>query len=453
MTESQRRSIRLSEIRERLNALQGVEVLSEEQSAEQRRLVEEYPSVETAYRAALITEDEVEVQGSQDAADGETRATLNLLREARISNYLTAAHEQRAVTGAEHELLGALGLDAGAGTFPLRLLDSRLDADPADPDRERERRADVATDLGAADEETAITVRPWIDRVFLANTAVSFLGVTRETIGTGDRRYVVIMGGTSASDTARGEREDAAAMTITTAEVSPRRASCGYLYRREDVARHGGQLESALRRDMRMVLSEYMDEIMVMGVTGSGGFGGLITTDSSKIISSQQTLAVGGESSTAYFPGYGDIGESLAAQVDGRYAAMLSDLRVLLSRTIYQRLSWQLNDSRIADTKLTMLRRSGVMVSSNNHLPTAVTANTIVGIVSRGRGLSGSLMLPIWEAASLIVDPYSRAPEAEVRITLTMLYGAPTMVRADNWAQLKGTVGSSGTSPSQGASG
>ena len=91
MTESQRRSIRLSEIRERLNALNAVEVLSDEQSAEQRRLVEEYPGVETAYRAALICEDEVEVQGSQDAADGETRATLELLRECRISRFVEAA--------------------------------------------------------------------------------------------------------------------------------------------------------------------------------------------------------------------------------------------------------------------------------------------------------------------------------------------------------------------------
>ena len=449
MTESQRLSIRSSEIRARLNELNGVEALTDETRAEMDRLTVEYPDVERRYRAALITEDEVEVQGSQDA-DGETRATLDLLRESRISRFVEAAENHRQVDGAEADLLAALSLGNTAGAFPLRLLDSRLDADgPGGPGREE--RADVATDLGADDEQTAITVRPWIDRVFLANTAVTHLGVTRETIGTGDRRYVVIMGGTDASDTVRGAREDAAAMTIATKEVAPRRASCGYLYRREDIQRHGGGLEAALRRDMRMVLSEYMDDVVVMGVSGASGFGGLITTGSSKIISTQQTMAVGGETNSAYFPGYGDIGQSLAAQVDGRYAAMLSDLRVLLSRTIYQRLSWQLNDARVAETKLSMLRGAGIPIAANNHLPTATTANTIVGIISRGRGLSGSLMLPVWESATLIADPYSRAPEAEVRLTLTVLYGAPTMVRAANWAQIKGTVGSSGTSPDNGA--
>ena len=60
-----------------------------------------------------------------------------------------------------------------------------------------------------------------------------------------------------------------------------------------------------------------------------------------------------------------------------------------------------------------------------------------VGIASRGRGLAGTLMLPIWESATMIVDPYSDAAEGEVRLTLTMLFGEPTMVRGDNWRQIK----------------
>lgn len=37
----------------------------------------------------------------------------------------------------------------------------------------------------------------------------------------------------------------------------------------------------------------------------------------------------------------------------------------------------------------------------------------------------------------MIVDPCSDAAEGEVRLTLTMLFGEPTMVRGDNWRQIK----------------
>ena len=211
MTESQRRSIRLSEIRERLNALNAVEVLSDEQSAEQRRLVEEYPGVETAYRAALICEDEVEVQGSQDAADGETRATLELLRECRISRFVEAADARRAVDGAEGELMSALSVPNTAGAFPLRLLDERLD-EGYDPAVERDRDRETRTSLDGSDNQTGVSVRPWIDRVFIADSASQFLGVTRESVPSGDRRYVVVTGGQSSTATAtireRGEGGD-----------------------------------------------------------------------------------------------------------------------------------------------------------------------------------------------------------------------------------------------------
>ena len=429
MTESQRHSLRLSEIRERINNLNALESLSDEQTTELRGLTAEYPPLEVRYRAALIAEDDHETRHSNDAVDGETRETVRLLREARIANFMAAAANQRPVANTEADLLSALSIENEAGAFPLRLLDSRLDSTAR---AGAEYRADATTDLGAADEETTLTTRPWIDRVFLADNAADFLGVTRETVGAGDRRYVAITGGSSAAAVGRGSRVDAGAMTISTTDVEPRRMSAGYKFRREDVARHGGQLESALRRDLRMVLTEHFDKVLISGETGQ--FNGLLSTGSTKLIQTQVDLKANGPDK----PSRNDLFEALSSMVDGRYATMPSHIRALFSRTVYNRIVTTLgNAAADSYTVLELGRRVGFQFAASDHMPTATTANTIVGIASRARGLVGTLMLPIWENATMIVDPYSGAPEGEVRLTLTTLFGKPTMVRADNWRQIK----------------
>ena len=428
MTDSQRHSLRLSEIRERINTLNAVESLDDEQGAELRRLTAEYPDVETRYRAALIAEDEHETRRSEDV-EPETRATFRLLRESRISNFLAAAQDQRAVTDTEADLLSALSIANEVGAFPLQLLDARLDTTSR---AGAEYRVDTVTDLGAADEETTITTRPWIDRVFLSDNGCDFLGVTRETVSSGDRRYVAITGGTTAGAVSRGGRTDAGAMTISTTDVEPRRMTAGYKFRREDVARHGGQLETALRRDLRMVLTEHYDKTCIAGETGQ--YAGLIETGATKLIANQVSLKANGTDK----PTRDDLFMTLSGLVDGRYATMHGHIRALVSRTVYNRIAINLgNAAADSYTVLELARRSGFMLAASDHLPTSVSANTIVGIASRGRGLEGTLMLPIWESATMIVDPYSDAAEGEVRLTLTMLFGEPTMVRGDNWRQIK----------------
>ena len=431
MLQSQRHSLRLSEIRERINVLNAVESLNDEQTVELRNLTTEYPTVETRYRAALVSEDDHESGSTTANVDGETRATSVLLREARVANFMTAAAEGRPVRDTEADLLAALSIENETGAFPLQLLDSRLEGRPG-----VETRQDVATDLGADDEQTTLTTRPWIDRVFIPDSSAEFLGVTRETVGSGDRRYVVVTGGTTAATTARGGKQNAAAFTIDTEEVEPRRMSAGYLFRREDVARHGGQLESSMRRDLRMVLTEHVDRACLQGETGQ--YAGLTDVGADRLITTETDLKVGG---TTTDPDRAAFLAALSAQLDGRYAVMPSHVRALVSRTVYNRVLTNLA-AATADsmTVLEVARRIGFMLQVSDHLATATTANTIVGVVSRARGLMGTIVMPVWDAASLIVDPYTRAAEGEVRLTLTMLFGQPTAVRAANWALFKATA-------------
>ena len=425
MLQSQRHSLRLSEIRERINALNAVETLNDEQTTELRNLTGEYPTVETRYRAALVSEDEHETRGSTENVDGETRATSQLLRESRVANFMAAASEGRLVRDTEADLLGALQIQNETGAFPLQLLDRRL-----------ETRQDVATDLGADDEQTTLTTRPWIDRVFIPDSSAEFLGVTRETVGSGDRRYVVVTGGSTAATTARGAKQNAGAFTISTEEVEPRRMSAGYLFRREDIGRHGAQLEGSLRRDLRMVLTTHMDRATLLGETGQ--YEGLTDVGASRLITAETDLKVGG---TVTDPDRAAFLAALSAQLDGTYAVQPMHVRALVSRTVYNRVLTNLAASTADSlTVLEVSRRLGFMLQVSDHLATATAADTIVGIVSKARGLAGTMVTPVWSAATMIVDPYTKAAEGEVRLTLTTLFGQPTAVRADNWALFKATA-------------
>lgn len=424
MLDSQRHSLRLSEIRSRLNELNGVDELTDENRAELRTLTGEYADVETRYRAAVIAEDDHELRGSRDGVDPETRATFQLLRESRVARFLAAADRGSVVDGREGELLEALSIPNEVGAFPLRLLDRRLD--------EVESRADVATNLGTMDDQTTLTTRPWISRVFLEDGAADFLGVERPSVGSGDVRYVAVTGGTTAATTARGGSQDAAALAISTIEVVPRRMSAGYLFYREDVARHGAQLESSLRSDLRMVLSEQIDKGLLNGETGQ--YTGLRESGAGKVIDTQVNL----KAVNAANPTRAELLTALAGMLDGRYATMPGHLKLLISRTVYNRILIALASTSTDNmTILEVVQRMGFMIRVSDHFPASTAANTVIGIASRGRGLSGSLVMPVWESMSMISDPYSGAAEGQVRLTLSLMFGRPTAVRADNWRQVK----------------
>ena len=81
MTESQRLSLRLSELRASINVLQGVESLTDEQRAELDKATAEYQDVESRWRAATITESDDEARAAGlFGDDGEAAEARGLLR-------------------------------------------------------------------------------------------------------------------------------------------------------------------------------------------------------------------------------------------------------------------------------------------------------------------------------------------------------------------------------------
>ena len=142
MTNSQRLAVRLSEIRQRLNEIAGLEgdAFTDEIRQESDRLQTEFRDKETQYRSALIAEGDAERRALENAPDAEMRERLELRGRASLGRYLAAALAGRRVDGAEAELAEAAGVDG----IPLELWDTaerpadrapanrRIDSGPGD---------------------------------------------------------------------------------------------------------------------------------------------------------------------------------------------------------------------------------------------------------------------------------------------------------------------------------
>ena len=120
MTPAQTIQIRLSECRQRLNELLGVETRSDEQTTEMESLTNEVSTKEPALRAALAAEPDPQTTTIVDTSDPEQREVAELRSRSSVTSYVQAALEMRSVDGAEREFNAALSM--GADQFPLALL-------------------------------------------------------------------------------------------------------------------------------------------------------------------------------------------------------------------------------------------------------------------------------------------------------------------------------------------
>ena len=92
MTTLQKLRLRLSEVRQRLNAISGIEgdAFTDEIRAEAETLQTEYADLETRHRAAIVAEGEDETRATE-GPDAERRERLELRSRASLTTYLRAA--------------------------------------------------------------------------------------------------------------------------------------------------------------------------------------------------------------------------------------------------------------------------------------------------------------------------------------------------------------------------
>ena len=381
MLESQRLMLRLSELRERINAAP-----EDMDTSELEKLTTEHRESEVRYRAALVKE-------APDDPQDQPPDRQELRQRVEFREYLNEAATGQPATGAAAELRQEVLKEfAAPGKVPWETL---LSLEP-------EQRADAATDLSST--TVGRTQQPVIPRVF-ARSATAYLGVTMPTVGVGESNYPVLTGGVAPTQVAAGAAKDAEAATFTVETLAPRRLSARYLLRLEDLNRFGG-LEDSLRRDLRDALADAMDNL-VLNSNGTapnptGFFSELTAPDDPSALAT-----------------FADFMTATVGGVDGKYAGSLSDMRMLVGPASYKKAASLFHGNGDVDAASYLMARSGgIRVSGNVPDP----ASTIQGALTYATGGAGSAVAPVWEGLSLIRDPYSAAESGEISITAVALW-------------------------------
>ena len=167
MTNAQKIRLRLSQVRQRLNEIAGLEgnAFTDEIRAEAESLQNEYADLETRHQAAIVAEGEAETRANGE--DEDARERLDLRTRASLTAYLRAVLSGRQVDGAEAELRAAAGIGDG---IPLELWDTA--------NGDRETRADTATGAPGTVGVNLDRIRP---AVFAASIAPR-LGIRVEDV-------------------------------------------------------------------------------------------------------------------------------------------------------------------------------------------------------------------------------------------------------------------------------
>ena len=415
MLRSQELQIRRNEITSRLNDLAGRDTLTAEERTEITTLSNELETNTAQYRAAVSTESESAAE-TRSASDGESAEIRSLSERARLGLYLQAAVESRTVTGVEAELGSARGL--APGVIPW---------DAFVPRNQVEDRQDTATEVTTDSQGGPRNQAEILARVF-ARSATQFLQVEMPSVDVGTASYPVFSSGNSASFAAKGSKVDAGAATIVSNVVNPTRLSVGYLWGIEDEASLRG-LESALRDDASMAMSDKLDSQIIAGDGTAPNLSGFLDATSGPL-----GAAPTASGSSAYT--WAQYVALLTGRVDGLYANALSEVRCLVGPGIFRH---QAGIYRAAETDETAedyyrVRSGGYRISAN--MPALDSSSQKVGDLLFVRGMTRAAVAPVWSGVRAIRDEVTNASSGRIRLTLIALYGFK-VIRADQYSWQK----------------
>ncbi len=402
MTRKQKAELRLSEIRQALNKYAGKDALSSEEAAKVTELEGQLRAAEVEQRAAIREEAE---QAANTPADPQLTA---LERRCELRRYADAVVAGRAFDGAEAELQDASGLSGH--NIPLAALA---------PHREPEQRADATTN---APSEVGQNQRGILGRIF-ARSSAQWLGVRFDRVPVGQSVYPVITAGSDPSRLAKGaDYGNIAAGTLTATKLEPVRSQIAYSARYEDLTLFGGSLESALRQDMSMSLSEHVDSLVLAGSGANNQPTGLFNA-----LTDPTDPGTAATFSTFVGP--------LAALVDGRYAHSLADLRLLLGADTFASMASIFSNSGSGDISALQHLEQGARVGGTRvspHVPAKSGSNVQKTLVRKGQ-YTGAAVAAFWPSIQLIMDRVTAAKEGRINLTMISLWNF-AVLRADSFA-------------------
>ena len=388
MKASQRIALEMSTKREALNALLGLDEMSDEQRSEMGALTTRMQHLEVEARAAILAED-VPVITTTTVADGEGRELRSVIDRANVGNIFECALEHRATEGPEAELQAHFHLAANA--IPLTMLETRA-VTPA-PGQ-------------VAQNQSAI-----IPGVFPQSCA-AFLSIDMPTVAVGDAVFPVLTTNADAGTPAENATQAETTGSFSANVLTPSRIQASFFYSREDQARFSGMGE-ALRSNLSEALADKLDQQILSG--GSGLLHGMILANHA---ASAVTTYANYRSELAY------------GRVDGTFAGSVGELKVVMGAATYGHAAAAFRSTNAGDRAALedlMSVTGGVKVSAHVPAVSGNKQNVVIRLGSRR-----DYVAPIWQGVTLIPDEITKAASGQIVVTAVMLYSVK-LLRADGF--------------------
>ena len=387
--------LRLNRLRGELRGLTTAETRDAAAILSKSREVEE---AEGAVNAALQAELDGMGEDEQPVSTPETRERAELRGRARLGRFLEEAVIGRRITdGPEAELRAeVLPGSPEIGGLPLNLPLVMLD------EPETETRA--VTPVAAAAQVAEGHRGPLLRRIFDRSVA-NRLGVAMPRVPVGEARFPVMTAGAMAEMKAESADTVASAGAFTGHDLTPHRLSAAIEYTVE-ASLSFPNLEGVLRNDMAAVMTEQMDNQILVG----SGAGANVTGFFSELPAPGAAVA-----RLTWAGAYA----AFAGLVDGKTSFGTNDIASVIGQDTFAHLATLYPASALSTAPQVsawdyLATRTGAMVISNKVPAVANKRQTV--LYSRTSYPGQNAVAPVWQGMSLIRDPYSGAGKAEVKV-------------------------------------
>ena len=387
MRVSQRLQVEMSEVREKLNGL-----ADDASKEEVDGLTGQYQSLESKFRAAIISEDAEDREAEQSGEHAENRELADVHTRANVGEMFIQVLDHTAVTGAIRELQEHYGL--AMNQVPLSMIEHRaVTPGPANVGQNQQ------------------AVIPYV----FAQSVAAFLGIPQPRVAVGEAVFPVLTTAPSVGTPVENATQAETTGSFTGDVLSPSRLQASFFYSREDRARFAG-MDAALRMALSDGLSDGLDKQVVAGANGLLGANGL-TNPVNPVA----------EADFAAYQGLvfdKDI-------IDGRYAQTANQVRLVLGAQTYAHAASIYRTNNSDESALSHLMRvtGGVQVSA--HVPDPDVSDQAL-IVRKGMRMD--MVAPIWEGVTIIPDEVTKAGEGQIILTAVMLT-AVKVLRQDGFAR------------------
>ena len=423
MTNAMKLTIRLSEIRQRLNEIGGLEgdAMTDEIRNEADKLGTEYRNAETQHRSAIIAEGEEQraAEGEFGNGDGEPAEVRALMGRVVLPDYLRAAAAGVGLAGVPVELAAALKVPSvgtgGGVAIPWTILETR--AAPAPAPRDEHRAFTTTTSLAGS-----IVQRPILQRLF-GPGIMDALGVRMDSVPAGRSEWPLITAGVAPVHKAEGTAAtNAVAVTFATEMLKPKRLTGKYEFTHEGAAQVA-DLEAGLRRDLADAIAAKMSDQIINGNEG---------TNAHEVDGFKTTItAPGNAAATA---AYADYAGAHALGVDGIHASVEHEVSSVIGVDVYRHAA-SVYDTGSGEAGSEALRRRGMSCMASPYVGSAAnTGHHVTNFLhasgpNGGGAMRGDSVAAMWPTLEVIRDIYSQASQGVV-LTWVTLWDAQTAFRA-----------------------